>query len=71
MVRFIAFLTPIVFATLIAGWASAADRTETTKTLKDGSVKHCVSETDFAQTKDGALVIRTAWVCTITKKVAK
>lgn len=70
MVKFIAILTPVVFVTLIAGWANAADRTQTTKRLPDGSVEVCKYDTDFATTKDGALVIRTAWVCT-TSKVSK
>lgn len=70
MIKFIGFLTPVMFVTLLAGWANATDRFTTIKNVGNGSVEVCRYETDFVQTKDGSNMIRTAWVCT-TSKVSK
>lgn len=58
MAKFIAFLTPVVFVLLLAGWASAKD--------------DCKRETDISTTKDGSTMIKTAWRCEKTEtKTAK
>jgi len=55
----------------MAGVAGATDTKTTTKVYADGSTEVCKYETDFAQTADGANVIRTAWRCVRTAKKGK
>lgn len=73
MNKFFAIVAPLTVGSMLVLWCTASSATETTKTtrkLPDGSTEVCKYETDFATAKDGALVIRTAWVC-ITSKAAK
>lgn len=57
MAKFIAFLTPVVFVLLLAGWASAKET--------------CKRETDISTTKDGSTMIKKAWRCEKTEKTSK
>lgn len=67
MNKFIAILTPVTFVILLSGWANAADHQETVRKLPNGAIERCSYETDFATTKDGSTVVRTAWRCVTTK----
>ena len=62
MTKFIAFLTPVVFVLLLAGWASA----EETRPLG-----RCYREVDFSTTADGSMMIKSAWRCEKTEKASK
>jgi len=61
VVKFIAVLTPIVFVTLLTGWASA-------KEVEPG---RCWREVSFNETRDGSFVVRSAWVCEKTETAKK
>ena len=63
MTKFIAFLTPVVFVLLLAGWASAKDPVPTGR---------CYREVDFSTTADGSMMVKSAWHCEKTEtKTAK
>lgn len=60
---------PFFAGLLVALWVTAADAADTKTTTTrhpDGSVEVCKYQTDFATTRDGANVIRTAWRCVRT-----
>jgi len=72
MVKFIAVLTPVVFATLLTGWASAKESANRVAIRSFPAVGghlvepgRCWREVSFNETRDGSFVVRSAWVCEV------